>query len=409
MILTRSLGTPCSSAIVLLAVGFLAFGNDAFPYDGECSEKADVDQLPPGTWCEVPNSGLIDSQKKPHEWADAGKDGSPSYDSYQRVMGVKGITAWSSAAFDKRRQRLLVFGGGHNDYGGNEIYAFTLEKLRWTRLTDPTPFPNRSPDDQNDDGTPISRHTYGGIVYLEDRDSLLALGGAPDSAAGGCGVAGVWFFDLAARERTGRYNPSQWTRWDSAGIATGCNDEALFDSARGRILYNSFRGWYELDLTDGAMSHINKSVWIQKTSSIIVEDATGLEFIVQFGGGVFEGYIRRDLTSPTLEGISVETSGDVSMESAVKPGTIFNKETGTVVAWAGGGDMFVLNLADNVWKRVVPNSRNLVDPGSQDAAGGTFGRFQFSEELDVFVLMDLATENVFLYRMDWSKFAVEGH
>ena len=110
MILTRSIGTPCSSAIVLLAVGFLAFGNDAFPYDGECSEKADVDQLRPGTWCEVPNSGLIDSQKKPHEWADAGKDGSPSYDSYQRVMGVKGITAWSSAAFDKRRQRLLVFG-----------------------------------------------------------------------------------------------------------------------------------------------------------------------------------------------------------------------------------------------------------------------------------------------------------
>ena len=55
-------------------------------------------------------------------------------------MGKKGITAWTGAAFDKRRQRLLVSGGGHNDYGGNEVYAFSLMDLKWLRLTDPIAF-----------------------------------------------------------------------------------------------------------------------------------------------------------------------------------------------------------------------------------------------------------------------------
>jgi hypothetical protein len=103
MIFTRSFAAPRFSTIVLLAVGVLAPGDDAFPYDGECVEVADVHKLPPGTWCEVPNSRLVDSQKKPREWADAGRDGSASYESYQRVMGVKGITAWSGAAFETRR------------------------------------------------------------------------------------------------------------------------------------------------------------------------------------------------------------------------------------------------------------------------------------------------------------------
>jgi hypothetical protein len=106
----------------------------------------------------------------------------------------------------------------------------------------------------------MSRHTYGGILYLEDQDRLLALGGAPDSAAGGCGVSGIWFFDLAARGEAEKHSPSQWSRWDSTGISTDCNDEAVFDSARDRILYNTYRGWFQRSLENGATSQLDKSV-----------------------------------------------------------------------------------------------------------------------------------------------------
>ena len=88
------------------------------------------------------------------------------------------------------------------------------------------------------------------------------------------------------------------------------------------------------------------------------------------------------------------------MEEAIKPGAIFEEKIGAVVTWAGGGDIFVLSLSDNTWRRVAPSAKNVVHPGSQDASGGTFGRFQRSERLNVYVLMDLATENVFLYKVD---------
>jgi hypothetical protein len=368
-------------------------------YDGSCATPVDIGNLPPGTWCEVPQSKLADAEKKPVEWSDWDGRSSASYSSFQRVMGVKGITAWSGAAFDQRRQRLLVFGGGHNDYGGNEVYAFSLLDLRWQRLTDPTAFPNRYPEIKNHDGTPISRHTYGGLVYLRERDSLFALGGSPDSAPGGCDARGVWFLDLDSLEQDRDYTRSSWTSWGTDGVRVGCNDEAVFDADRNRILYNSFAGWYVLDLSSKSWNQLNKDVWQQRSSSLIVTDEEGTEFLLQFGGGVIEGYVRRSLESDSLTGPIIETTGAREIEGVLKPGVVFDKELGQVVAWAGGGDVYLLDLSTNHWTRREPKPGNMIDPGSPDASGGTFGRFRKSEELGVYVLMDLATENVFLYRL----------
>ena len=45
--------------------------------------------------------------------------------------------AWNSAVMDTRRNRLIVWGGGHGDYLGNEVYALDLKPLKVSRLTDP--------------------------------------------------------------------------------------------------------------------------------------------------------------------------------------------------------------------------------------------------------------------------------
>ena len=69
---------------------------------------------------------------------DLVEDG-PIYDwSPNSVPGTYGgITAWSGAAFDSMNTRLLLNGGGHSDYGGNEIYAFDFDTDTWSRLSDP--------------------------------------------------------------------------------------------------------------------------------------------------------------------------------------------------------------------------------------------------------------------------------
>ena len=55
------------------------------------------------------------------------------------VQGCGGlINSWSSGLYDSERQRMVVWGGGHNDYGGNELYAFNLKTLAWEQLTTPS-------------------------------------------------------------------------------------------------------------------------------------------------------------------------------------------------------------------------------------------------------------------------------
>jgi hypothetical protein len=180
----------------------------------------------------------------------------------------------------------------------------------------------------------------------------------------------------------------------------GCNDEAVLDAERNRILYNSFAGWYALDLTRKTWRQLNSDGWQQRASSLIVTDAEETDFLLQFGGGAIDGYIRRNLDSESLEGTIIKTSGVREIEEVLKPGVVFDEKIGKVVAWAGGANVYVLDLSENAWKKQEPASINKVEPGPQNAAGGTFGRFQKSEQMNVYVLMDLATENVFLYRLD---------
>lgn len=51
------------------------------------------------------------------------------------------MDAWGGGAYDTKRDALLVFGGGHGDYAGNEVYSYSLTGSVWIRLSDPTKTP----------------------------------------------------------------------------------------------------------------------------------------------------------------------------------------------------------------------------------------------------------------------------
>jgi hypothetical protein len=48
------------------------------------------------------------------------------------------VANWNSGVMDTSRNRLIVWGGGHTDYAGNEIYALNLNNLTIQRLNDPS-------------------------------------------------------------------------------------------------------------------------------------------------------------------------------------------------------------------------------------------------------------------------------
>ncbi len=97
------------------------------------------------------------------------------------------LGAWSGGIADTLRNRLIVWGGGHNDYYGNEVYALNLsaKPVTLTRLNNPSP-PNIGGQFETalSDGNPNSRHTYNGLTYLAAFDHMLAFGGVPADRPG---------------------------------------------------------------------------------------------------------------------------------------------------------------------------------------------------------------------------------
>ena len=137
------------SKLVFVAVSCVLVAANATP----------VDDLQPGHWYEAPNSQLLDVTPSPVP---------------PGVTGVASIMdAWSGGAYDTQRDRLIVWGGGHTDYSGNELYVFDIETLTWTRLTDPTYDVGGGAPYYND-GSPRSRHSYDYLQYLPTIDRFCS-------------------------------------------------------------------------------------------------------------------------------------------------------------------------------------------------------------------------------------------
>lgn len=379
-----------------LILGFVfIIPHQSMGYDGQCRSAQDIADLPQRHWCEVPNSELRSVEKKPSEFSDWNGTNSEMYDSFQRVMGVEAVTrAWNSAAMDTKRSCLLVTGGGHNDYGGNEIYQFCLGTLTWERISDPTPFPNRHPSFQNSDGTPISRHTYGGVTYMSGADKMFMFDGAPDDGPGTCGVRGTWTFDLKAREQAAAYAPTQWRLHTSDGEPERrCDNASTYDPYTGDVLFKSPSGTYSFDFVNSSWEQVNASGRLNSQVALSIDPENRL--LVEVGGGSTAFW---QLDNGFTGGV-VSTSGATSIQSADDPGLVYDPRAGKMVAWRGGSSVFTLDTSSRIWTEVQPATTNTANPGSASTSGGIFGRFNYSPTLNVYIYVDRVSENVYLYRL----------
>ena len=185
--------------------------------------------LEPGTWAEVGVNTLSD--------VDPAQDpaANPSYPSAPPWRGAAGqkavVNAWNGGAFAANLGRLgslLTFGGGHNDYFGNEVYAFDLEKLRWSRVTDPFSAPRDTltgfyEHAEFADGSPLPPHTYDYVDYHPGTNSFVVLKGVQQLGVSGGSSSGspahlLNFGDLKWRRSppsAAPYGSSGWSAYDS--------------------------------------------------------------------------------------------------------------------------------------------------------------------------------------------------
>lgn len=362
--------TVSSSKLIKSVISLMMFGVVAFSASASSESALQphiVSSMPANSWLEIPNSQLDSVAADPEVFLEL-----------QAYGGIYGITAWSGAVFDTRRNRLVVWGGGHGDYAGNEIYAFDTDTLTWDRLTDPSD-PNLNLGGQvNGDGTPNSRHTYNGLAYIEHADRLFGTGGSL-AGPGGCGADKTWIFD---------FNSEQWTDMNPATRPhTDCENVSTYDPETQKV-------WF-FDGPAGLWSYtFNTNTWVRHNGDLIlartavVDTKRGLLVVVGQGEVVAYNIRGGDYTQMVWD-----TNGGESLINKGSPGLAYDSVTDRIVGWHGGS-VYSLNPETKVWTEHSapggPNTNFLDD---------VYGMWRYVPNLNAFVVMTGAQNNVYFYKL----------
>lgn len=353
--------------------------------------------LPPHTWFEAPSSHMREVCV-------------PDSVGVRGTVGCEGIiSAWNSGAYDPIRRRMIIWGGGHDDYWGNELYGFDMRTGAWSRLSEPSvvsdghtnsTFFNRDP---LPDGEPVSRHTYDGLEYIAHLGKLWAHGGS--------------------RARDGRTTPLTWM-WDEddgwtqhrvgpGGFMLG----SAYDPATRQVIVHTTESMHIYDIDGDQWRAVPgwgfPPLWPRYTGNdktSVVDPRRGLFWSVGSrmvlvwniaeghavtddwvtrGGGEYSNAERLGTNHP--EQVFESGGGDIYNVSA--PGFDYDSAADAMVAWPNQGAPYVLNLETREWTlgnaEGAPVSRN---------SGGTFGRWRYVAAYNVFVLVNSVDENVYFYK-----------
>lgn len=337
-----------------------------------------IEDLQPGHWLEIKNSTLISVTPQP------------------KVPGVHGpvaiIGAASGGAFDTKRDRLLVWGGGDDHYSGNEVYAFDLNSLKWLRVTEPSR--NVGGYEQSGyypDGNPRSRHTYDAIEYIPTIDRFCAFGAGGTYPTSSYKIGNVDCLDFDALK---------WER-KANSLSYGVGALSAYDTKTKKVwVHGTGNSGFLIDFDPVAnrwATHGTPGIekgYVPDTLTADVDPRR--RKLVAIGKG--EVYVW-DLEDPALRkrASKVTTKGATEIIQDKAPGFVYDPTLDKFVAWSGGANVYTLDVDTWTWTKHGPAPTNKVVPTAANVRG-TYGRFRYSPSKKVYVVVNDVYENVFIYK-----------
>ncbi|ABA58432.1 Kelch repeat protein [Nitrosococcus oceani ATCC 19707] len=346
-----------------------------------------------GTWIEIPDSHM--RQVCPSELVK------PSTKDCAAV-----IESWSGGAFDPVGNRMLLMGGGHGGYYGNELYAFDLDTEKWTRLTDPT-IPTADAKTvcySTWDGglTPTARHTYNHLAWIDHLSELFLFGGGTSCWNGGT-LQDSWTFNPITRS---------W-KLKKRTSPVGDNYVQIIYDPESREVYakNSSR-------VQQALFSFNffTNKWTKKISGIDLDMLfrTGTldtkRHQIWFVG---DGTVNTLLLHPPFTLAAIPTKGGDAIVNTRSPGVAYDPVGDQIVAWCGRApkcrgaqtnEVYILDPAKLTWRVDIPSGEG---PTPNKSSAGTFGRWRYAPKNDVFVAINNVDDNVWLYQPDRQPLSAE--
>jgi hypothetical protein len=292
-------------------------------------------------------------------------------------------TAWGGGTFDSQRNRLLVWGGGHSDYFGNEVYAVDLDDGTVQRLNDPSPNPPSTCSNTGvmPDGKPTSRHTYNHLAYIAHADRMFAFGGS--NVPCGFMLGDTWTLNLANLAWQ-KMNPSGPSPEPNFGRVTA------YDPATRKVYIHDQQYLYSYTFETNTYARLSPSTLIDQYMTATIDTKRNLFVIV--GRGSVYAYSIAPGSSYTRQTWS--TTGDTSMVNGTFAGLAYDPVTDRIVAWSGGNTVYSLNPDTKVWTAITYSG----GPGAA-MSNGTYGRFAYSAASNAFVVVNSVDRNAFALRL----------
>jgi hypothetical protein len=338
-------------------------------------------------WCRITNTKL--------------RDVCPDRDDYPAIQGNSGcasvVDAWSGAVADTMRNRLVMWGGGHGDYFGNELYALDLNTRKMLRLNEPS---NVDGYDKNDcyapvaysDGRPASRHTYDGLSYVAHSDQMWAFSGAKVP----CGYQGsdTWLLNLAAVETTGVGSAAPWSAKNAAGTGPTGSVGVIsdYDTSSRLVIMSDLEGLFSYDAAANRYARLSSNATMTYTLTGRVDPKRHLFIVI--GSGSMLVYDLGDGKNHDKQDWTASVSGCSGLINPRYAGFAYDPDRDKMVGWAGGDTAYIFDVDA---KRCEPVT-HAGGPGNQNS-NGTMGRFRYFPALKVFAVVNRFDEDAYTLRL----------
>ena len=322
-----------------------------------------IADLKPGQWLELPNTKIRSVLPSPLPGGD------PAAITY----------AWGGGTVDTIHNRLLVWGGGHSNYWGNEMYAVDLASLTVQRIIESSPLTSQSNcTSALPDGSPVSRHTYDGLAHIAHADRFFAVNGSMTPC--GYNDPATWGYDFGAKK---------WSLMVASSPTKTFGTMAVYDASTKKVFVKDMNSFFAYSAENNAYTKLNsvdQPVDYHLSAAI---DSKRRKFVM-IGNGVQV----IDMSSNEMTSMST-TNTPAFVTSQQSPGVAYDQVNDRIVAWHGGSNVYALDMDSGVWSQVASSP----GPSSAAPAQGTFGRWGYVPAYGVFVLVNDIDQNAWVFKL----------
>ena len=352
-----------------------------------------IESMAVGTWDYInPSSTIV--ALDPED--DVGVN--PNYPSDAPWHGVIGLAsmvlAWSGAKWDEANKRLIVFGGGHTDYAGNEVYSWDGSSGTFSRLTNPTGAIGNT-GTLNDgldsscvyfDGQPRSFHTYN--QFAVRNGVVWNFGGSVYNS--GNSVSRPFYF-------TG----TSWVRNHDVSVGVGFG-AACYDSIRDIFWFKSSGTSQPTKYDPNTGLVTTHPTYINGTTYCHLFHDPARDIILSF-----QDDLHVLLPDDGLDAVKPPVSGTPIQAALGHIGVAYDSINDRYLFWNGGTDIYTLTpptigsnykTATWAWGIIALDGSNAVTPSAAES-NGTYGRFWYSEQYKACGVFNSISQGMYVFRL----------